>query len=285
MENNYILVTPCKNEEENIDRLVQSVKNQSIKPKLWVIINDGSTDNTEKLIRKYRYKWIKLVNLKEHKREIGIHLAKVCKLALDSAIKLARRRKLTFSYIGLLDADMHIGKNYFANLIREMQKDNVGIGSGVIYSKNKVGNYKREYHKENLPRGGARLWNFQCYLETGGMRITYSPDSVSNAAAKIKGWKLRQYEQIIAYQVRETSSAEGIWKGYKIEGISSYYRDYHPLYIVAKSFLLIFKKPGLAGVAFFSGYINGYLSRIGKLRDSKIRKYYRYTKMKEIFVN
>lgn len=42
----YIVVTPCKNEGENLPNLIASVVAQTIMPVLWVIVDDGSTDTT-----------------------------------------------------------------------------------------------------------------------------------------------------------------------------------------------------------------------------------------------
>ncbi|MCK4736138.1 MAG: glycosyltransferase, partial [Methanophagales archaeon] len=46
----YIVVTPCRNEEKNIPNLVQSITAQTIRPALWVIVDDGSTDKTGEII-------------------------------------------------------------------------------------------------------------------------------------------------------------------------------------------------------------------------------------------
>jgi len=43
---NYLIVTPCKNEEKFIPSLAKSIIDQTIKPKLWFIYEDGSTDST-----------------------------------------------------------------------------------------------------------------------------------------------------------------------------------------------------------------------------------------------
>ena len=46
IKKNYVVVTPCKNEEKNLLALASSITNNTIKPSLWIILNDGSTDNT-----------------------------------------------------------------------------------------------------------------------------------------------------------------------------------------------------------------------------------------------
>ena len=50
MNRQYIVVTPCRNEEMSHPNLVQSITAQTIKPSLWVIVDDGSTDKTGELI-------------------------------------------------------------------------------------------------------------------------------------------------------------------------------------------------------------------------------------------
>ena len=46
----YIVVTPCRNEEKKLPNLVQSITAQTIRPALWVIVDDGSTDKTGEII-------------------------------------------------------------------------------------------------------------------------------------------------------------------------------------------------------------------------------------------
>jgi len=52
MNRRYIVVTPCRNEAKNLPKLVQSITAQTIKPELWVIVDNGSTDKTPELIKK-----------------------------------------------------------------------------------------------------------------------------------------------------------------------------------------------------------------------------------------
>ena len=46
----YIITTPTKNEEKNLPILIQLMEMQTIKPVLWVIV-DESEDKTVEIIR------------------------------------------------------------------------------------------------------------------------------------------------------------------------------------------------------------------------------------------
>lgn len=53
---NYILITAAKNEDAYIERtIIVSVINQTLLPENWIIISDGSTDNTDDIIKRYAF--------------------------------------------------------------------------------------------------------------------------------------------------------------------------------------------------------------------------------------
>src|SRR3954471_9489044 len=59
----YLLVTPCRDEAKYARRTLDSVVGQSIKPALWIIVDDGSKDETPQILADYArmYPWIKVV--------------------------------------------------------------------------------------------------------------------------------------------------------------------------------------------------------------------------------
>ena len=63
MNNNYLLVSPCRNESDYMRITLDSVVNQSIKPDLWVIVDDGSSDATPQILAEYaeKYSFIKVI--------------------------------------------------------------------------------------------------------------------------------------------------------------------------------------------------------------------------------
>ena len=91
---NYILVTPCKNEEENIEKLIFAVKSQTIKPSLWVIINDNSTDKTKELILQHKSDWIAFLDLKSNKSGVDLHYARIVRLGFHIALKYSRLKNI-----------------------------------------------------------------------------------------------------------------------------------------------------------------------------------------------
>ena len=59
----YILITPARNEEAFIKKTLDSVIAQTVLPERWIIVDDGSTDDTAEIVESYakRHPWIELV--------------------------------------------------------------------------------------------------------------------------------------------------------------------------------------------------------------------------------
>ena len=60
----YLLVSPCRNEAAYMRRTLDSVAAQSLTPARWVIVDDGSTDDTPQILADYaaRHDWITVVS-------------------------------------------------------------------------------------------------------------------------------------------------------------------------------------------------------------------------------
>ena len=279
----YILVTPVKNEEDSLPDVVLSIINQTIKPLLWIIVDDGSTDNTPKIIKDFeiKYNWIKTIRLPPRDRDITYHYSYVCKEGFNTVIKCCETGNINYSYVALLDADTILESQYFEKLIDEFEKDaNLGIASGGIYY-NINGELQWLKSSENLPAGTGRMWTKQCFSETNEYLVEPSPDSISNVKAILRGWKIRKFKNIIAIQTRMTSSAEGLWKGYKANGFMAYYLNKHPLLILVNTIYYSAKKPYYIGSAFLWGYLVSLLKRECKIDDDEIKDYYWNTRLRE----
>ena len=69
-----VVITPFLNEEKVLGDLMKSMISQNLKPNKWILVNDGSTDNSENIIKKIssNLNWITLVNLETKKEERNI---------------------------------------------------------------------------------------------------------------------------------------------------------------------------------------------------------------------
>lgn len=106
------VIVPVYNTEKYIEKCLKSISNQTMKNIEILIINDGSEDNSETVIKH----WIeknKQVNVKYFKKENG-------------GLSDARNYGIQFAngkYIAFVDSDDYIDDNLFENLEQYMHKD------------------------------------------------------------------------------------------------------------------------------------------------------------------
>ncbi len=276
-KSDYGLVTPCKNEEKSLKKFAESIINQTVKPKLWVIVDDNSSDRSPEILKdlETKYKWVRIAKTQGTERDLGFHYARVVNEGLSFILEISASENIPFEYIGLIDADMRLENDFFEKIISRFEiNPHLGIASGstAYCSGNKV---VAENGRENLPIGGLRVWRRECFIETGGFPISYSADSVSNVLAILRGWETKKFNDILGIQTRRTSSADGLWKGYKTKGKSDYYRGYHPFYAILKFVKYSSMSPSYIGIAYLEGYIYGILIIRKKIDIPEVREYYR----------
>lgn len=278
----YIVITPCKNEEGNLPDLIESMMAQSIMPSLWIIVDDGSTDKTPKIIEdaKKNHGSIKSIRLNDRGRDLGLHFAEISKKGLDYALGYSTKNGIEWNYLGFVDGDISLPQNYYEYLINEFEKDlELGIGGGgVNYT---VGDKVVESTEgANEPSGGNMLVRRRFLEECGGIPISYTWDSVLKAKARLRGWKTRRFEEIRATEIRDAWSAEGYWKGYFHSGESAYFRNLNPIHVLINGMRYTFQKPHYIGLPYLIGYFGSGLQRKPQIEDNEIRRYY-WNKWKE----
>ncbi|SDF24653.1 Glycosyl transferase family 2 [Methanolobus vulcani] len=283
----YIIVTPCKNEEDSLVQVAEAIANQTIKPLLWVIVDDGSTDFTPKILDDLsnKYEWIHCINLPNMGRDLGVHVSKVYREGFNYALEYCDINNIKLDFIGCIDADIILDKNYIGTLINNFNSNSrLGICSGH------VGNIVDQKivwsrFRPDLPTGGARLWRLSCFKETDGYQITCSPDSVSNVKAKIKNWDIRCFKETKAISTRPYASAQGQWTGYKKVGSNNYYIGFTPLHAFLKGIKFIISNSqyygNTMGFAYLLGYFHDYLKRSPRIADEEVLQYYKNKGLKE----
>jgi glycosyltransferase involved in cell wall biosynthesis len=283
---NYLLITPCKNEEENLPSLINSVVKQTIKPLIWVIIDDGSTDNTSQILddSQNNYDWIKILRFEETPRDLGIHLAEVMQKGFEYAISICNQEEAVYYYLGNIDADLTLPPTFYENLIFEFEHDSkLGMASGGLILTNSQG---KLVHVTGLPvdepSGGDVLIRRSCFEECGGIPQSYAYDSVIKAKARLRGWDTKRFEDNIVIEARDVGNAESYFKGYWHMGKTSHYLNLHPAHILLRGILKSFKKPYYGGTIYVISYVYSLLIRDEQINDKEVRSYF-WNKWKYVY--
>ena len=124
----YLLISPCRDEAQYLRRTLDSVAAQSVRPALWVVVDDGSTDATPAILEEYapRLPYLRVVRRTDRgRREVGPGVIEAFYAGLETV------RLEDFDYLCKLDMDLDLPVRYFELLMQRMESDpRVGTSSG-----------------------------------------------------------------------------------------------------------------------------------------------------------
>src|SRR5213593_5254896 len=124
----YAIVTPLRDEAANLERLAACMEAQTKLPDPWILVENGSVDETPRLARSLaaRHPWIRVVTAQPRPAtERGAPIVDAFHLGLETLDPLPES-------VGQLDADLSFAPDYFARLLLELESDErLGIVSGT----------------------------------------------------------------------------------------------------------------------------------------------------------
>jgi len=279
---NYVIITPARDEAKYISETLESVVNQTIKPSEWIIVDDGSSDNTAEIVEKFAAEnsWIKLIKRGDRGlRSAGTGVMEAFYEGYNN-IEIS-----TWNFIVKLDGDVGFSSDYFEKCMGEFQKNHkLGIGGGLIH--NKVND---SYVIEDAPlfhvRGATKIYKKECWEEIGGLVRTPGWDTLDEVKANMLGWETKTFKDLPIMHYRYTGHAYGVWADSVKNGMGSYILGYHPLFILARSLKAAGTKPYLkksAGLMW--GFILGYIKGIKKVDDKALIRYTRQQQIKKLLL-
>ena len=129
------IIIPVYNAEKTIQYCLESILNQTFKDFEIILINDGSRDNSQKILEDYHMRYPNKIHLLSQKNS-GVGKTR------NKGIKLARGEFLFF-----VDNDDYIDSDYLETFIKEIQSSNSDIVIGG-YKRVDIDNNKILYRKD-----------------------------------------------------------------------------------------------------------------------------------------
>jgi glycosyltransferase involved in cell wall biosynthesis len=187
----YVLITPARNEAQFIELTIKSVLTQLVRPLKWVIVSDGSTDNTDPIVKQCTANapWIELLRMPERReRDFAgkVH-------AFEAGY--ARMAGLKFDVIVSLDADISFEADYFSLLLEKLSADpKLGL-VGTPFQEDSGQAYDYRFVSIEHVSGACQVFRRECFEEIGGYLPVKggSIDHIAVITARMKGWKTRTF--------------------------------------------------------------------------------------------
>jgi glycosyltransferase involved in cell wall biosynthesis len=251
----YVLVTPARNEAQFIELTIQSVLAQTIRPLKWIIVSDGSTDDTDDIVKKYtaEHEWMELLRMPE--REERHFAGKV--YAFNAGLALVK--DLPYEVIVSLDADISFEKDYISFLLDKLTADPMLGLVGTPFLETSSETYDYRLVSIEHVSGACQVFRRECFEAIGGY-VPVKGGSIDNIAvitARMKGWKTRAFTDKVCMHHRPMGTAQfgPIRAKFKM-GAKDYAIGNHPVWELFRTAYQMTRKPFvLRGLALGAGYL------------------------------
>lgn len=278
----YVIITPARDEEAHLEKTILAVVHQTMRPMQWIIVNDGSVDNSGAILDRYAalHPWITAL----HRSNRGFREAGggVIDTFYDGYACL---KSSEWDFIVKLDSDLSLDPDYFEHCFKEFEKDaRLGIGGGGIYHE-ESGCLKLEANPAFHVRGATKIYRRQCWDALGGLLRAPGWDTVDEVKANMLGWSTRTFPHLKLLHHRFTGAADGAWKDCVKNGRANYISGYHPLFMFFKCMKRLTAKPYVVGSAgLLWGFVKGYCKRTPQVDDQRLINYTRNQQMRRLLL-
>jgi biofilm PGA synthesis N-glycosyltransferase PgaC len=279
----YVLITPARNEEEFIEKTLQSVTSQTYLPLKWVIVNDGSTDGTASRIDPYlsKHSWIELVNLpvrRERNFAAKVH-------AFNAGQE--RVKNLHCEIIGNLDSDVSLDPDHFEFLLNRFKEDpRLGVAGTVFREESGYNSETDSLEGQLHVSGQCQLFRRQCFVDVGGYFANKAGgiDWIAVTTARMKGWKTRSFREKSFFHHRRLGTAErSAFAAAFSYGEKDYYLGGHPVWELFRVTYRMVKPPYIVqGFALGLGYGWAAVRRAKRPISKELMAFHRREQMRKL---
>ncbi len=278
VQQRYCLITPCRDEADYARRCIDSVVAQTARPSQWIIVDDGSTDETPRILAEYesKHSWIKVVRREDRgKRAVGPGVIDAFYAGYE------HMDPSRFEYHCKFDLDLDIPPTYFETLMKRMQADPaLGTCSGKPYITDPAtGAFVSEKCGDEMSVGMTKFYRKECFEEIGGYVREVMWDGIDCHRCRMLNWVARSWDdpEIRFEHLRIMgSSQKSIWTGRMRHGFGQYFMGTGLGYMTVSSIFRMTRTPLIfGGLAMWWGFMRSMLRRLPRYDDLEFRKFLR----------
>ena len=227
----FLIIIPTHNEEKNILFCLESLKKQTFRDYKIVVVNDGSTDQTQNIVNEFAaaHPDFEIKNLEKSEHQPG---AKVVR-TFNKGLEMVDLKD--FDIICKFDADIIFPVNYLKKIHDVYEKNpKAGMVSGIVKIKKSVfenklafdfRDEKKKWVFENISsknhvRGPIKSYRKECFQEMNGLRPVLGWDNIDVMLAKKNGWEVLTIKDLWVKHLRPTAYK---YKTQKAEKLGEYF--------------------------------------------------------------
>ena len=279
-----LIVSPVKNEAEFLSRTIRTIVAQTRRPDRWVIVDDGSSDDTRRIAEdaSAAHSWISVVH-----RPLGLARRMGGGVVEAFYAGLATVDAKEYQFICKLDGDLELPPGYFEGMLALLARDEtLGTVSGKCYLME--GDRRTpERTDDEMSLGAAKLYRRTCFEDIGGFVAEVMWDGIDCHRCRQLGWKaasIRDPRYDICHLRLMGSSFKSIYHGRLRWGRGQWFLGTHPLYVLAIAAYRTFERPWLVGGAcILAGYLQAWWQGKPRYGDAAFRTHLHRWQLRKLF--
>ena len=268
-----LIISPVKDEAAYLGRTIRSLVAQTHRPSLWIIVDDGSGDETGAIADEAarEHSWIRVVHRPAGiGRRVGPGVIEAFYAGLETV------HLEDYDFVCKLDGDIEIHPDYFAELFRRFAADpRLGTASGKTYIP-VDGKFVPERIGDEFSHGVAKLYRRECFEQIGGFVREVMWDGIDCHRCRLLGWKSVSYadrDLSILHLRQMGSSFRSVYHGRLRWGRGQYFMGTHPLYMLGISVYRMLERPWvLGGLCILAGYLDSWFQARPRYSDPIFRR-------------
>jgi glycosyltransferase involved in cell wall biosynthesis len=273
----YCLISPCRDEARYMRRTLDSVVNQTVRPTMWVVVDDGSTDGSSEILAEYaeQYEFIHVVRREDRgRRSVGPGVVDAFYAGYETI------DPSQYDYICKLDLDLDLPSRYFERLMELMEADKqLGTCSGKPYFRDS-GKIVLEKCGDEMSVGMTKFYRVSCFKQIGGFVRQVMWDGIDCHRCRMLGWKAGSIDEpdLRFEHLRPMGASDkGILRGRMRHGYGQYFMGTSFIYMTASALVRLTTKPRVIGaLAMWWGYVQSWLSGKPRMNDPAFRAFLRH---------
>lgn len=196
----YIII-PAYNEASHIAKTLDSLLEQSLKATKIVVVDDSSTDETPRILKKYAADNASMSFVTKSSKathEPGSKVIAAFNFGLETLDD-------GYDIICKYDADLIFPKNYLEEIVSTFQKNKkTGMVGGFCYVR-KEGNWVLESltNKDHI-RGALKAYSKECFNKIGGLKSAMGWDTIDEILAKYNNFDIVTLEDLKVKHLKPT---------------------------------------------------------------------------------
>jgi glycosyltransferase involved in cell wall biosynthesis len=252
-----LVVSPCRDEEEHLPTMIRSMAAQTLLPAKWIVVDDGSTDQTPRILDEAasELSFMEALHREDRgERKVGPGVIE----AFNAGLSLENLHD--YEFVCKLDGDLELPPRYFELLVAEMRKDEaLGTYSGKIYLREPGGTEKHERRGDEASVGPTKFYRVACFQDIGGFDSIVGWDGIDGHKCRLNNWVARSEDRPeirVVHRRQMGSSDTNVLKGRIRAGEGRYFIGSSLPYILAATAYRLPDRPRVVGALYtLFGYV------------------------------